>query len=380
MMAAKEEAMRLVSFLSVMAAAASVAGAETVFVPADDTRLSFSEYARMSFVDSPLKRGAKLARFDRVIDMPGKGYQWDNPGARLRFRTDATAVTVHLYYNDKHISTSARNPIGAYLIDGESDPAWVFGTVEKKVVRAPEEVVVPLRMPAAAGMRDYEVVLPYGDSVDVQGVSVNEGAKFAEPTPRPAVRCVMYGDSITHGFTATTILGTYAYLTARKKGWQLVDMGLGGRGSTSKDGEVVGDLRGDVVTVLMGGNDWQGGALVETFKKNMEGFIRNLRLKQPSVPIYFITPLWVPPSWKPEKAKADLEEYRKGLREVVAASGDPAIKIVEGPELIDHDPKLFDVVAVHPNDAGFEMMADRLAEKLRDPREANPKSEVRISK
>jgi hypothetical protein len=54
-------------------------------------------------------------------------------------------------------------------------------------------------------------------------------------------------------------------------------------------------------------------------------------------------------------------ENRKALRNVVVASKDSAIKIIEGDELIDHDPKYFDKIAVHPNDAGFKMMAERLA-------------------
>jgi lysophospholipase L1-like esterase len=357
--------MRLFRLISVMASAAGAADAEMVFLPADSPHLAYSDHVQMTLVDSPRGQGAKMARFDRRIDMPGKGYRWDNPGARLRFRTDAAAVTVHLYYNDKHISTSARNPVGVYLIDGKGDPAWTFTSTAKTVVRAPEEVSVELRVPAVAGMREFDIVMPYGDSVDVIGVSVSAGAKFAVPEPRPKLRCAMYGDSITHGFTASTIAGTYAYQVAAIKGWQLVNLGLGGRASTVSDGELVGSLGCDVVTVLISANDWQGGAPVDACKKRIEGFLLGLRGKQPSTPVYLITPLWVPPSWQPEKAITDLEAYRQALREVVAASADPNLKIIEGPDLIDHDPKNFDVVAVHPNDAGFTMMAERLAKALR---------------
>mgnify|MGYP001323087239 CR=1 FL=1 len=57
------------------------------------------------------------------------------------------------------------------------------------------------------------------------------------------------------------------------------------------------------------------------------------------------------------------ERYRI-IREVVAESGNARLKLVEGPRLIDHDAALFDPIAVHPNDAGFAQMAERLAEAM----------------
>lgn len=328
-----------------------------ILIPADDSKLSYSDYVSMSFVDSPA--GQKMARFDRLADMPNKGYQWDSPGTRLRFRTDAAKVQVMLYYSDKHVSTSARNPIGRFYVDGQSEPAWTFASAQKETVRKTETVSVAL--PAAPGMRDYEVVLPYGDSVEVMGVVVSEGAKFESPTARPAKRLVAYGDSITHGFTSSEVTKSYIFLFAQKMNHQVVNMGLGGRGLYPADGTLIGSQKADLFSVLIGVNDWQGGKKIEAFKANAEGFFKNLRAKQPDVPIVVVTPLWVPESWKPASATAPLEEYRKTLREVVGALRDKNIRLVEGPDLIDHEEKYFDKVAVHPNDAGFAMMADRLA-------------------
>ena len=337
----------------------AAASADT-FIPANDSRLAFSDFAHMTFIDSPVSTGGKMARFDRIADPGGKGYQWDNPGTRLRFRTDASSIKVHLYYNEKHVSTSARNPSGRYFIDGKSDNAWRFTSVQTKTVRTPETLIVPI-VSRTPGIHEYDIILPYGDSVDVLGITAGDNAHFETPSPRPAKRLVAYGDSITHGFTASEVTGSYAFLFAQKMNWQIVNMGIGGRGSSANDGTLIASQNGDVVSMLIGVNDWQGGRTVASFKANMEGFIKNLRKQQPSVPIIVITPLWVPASWKPKSATIDLEEYRKALREVVAAGGDANIRIVEGPALIDHDEKYFDKVAVHPNDKGFAMMAERLA-------------------
>ena len=174
-----------------------------------------------------------------------------------------------------------------------------------------------------------------------------------------------YGDSITHGFTASAVDKSYTFLVAQKNHWQLVNLGLGGRASNVSDAKVVVSQKPDVISVLMGTNDWQGGGSLDRYRTNMMGFLDTIRTAQPTVPIYFITSLWVPPSWNPKGQVADLESYRKVAREIVAALKDPNLHLVEGPELIDHDAALFDAVAVHPNDKGFAQMGERLAARMR---------------
>jgi len=352
--------------------AAQAETATSRIIPADDASIGYSGYVHMEFVSTeetafgpsgvvPLT--IKFARFDRVFDIPGKGYRWDNPGARIRFRTDATRVRVLLRFNELHISASARNSNGIYLIDGATQPAWTFHTKTTTPKRASEFVEV--QMPAVSpGFHDYEIVLPYGDSVDFWSVDVNYAARMEPPPAPPAVRYVAYGDSVTHGFTASAIDKTYPYLVAQKRGWQLINLGLGGRASNVSDAHVLKTLKADVITVLMGVNDWQGGGPVERYRKNMMGFFDALRAVQPTVPIYFITSLHVPPSWSPKSQIADLEAYRQVAREIVLARKDPNLRLIEGLDLIDHDPKLFDPVAVHPNDQGFAQMGERLAKQM----------------
>lgn len=318
----------------------------------------------MEFIPSPLDPAAKLARFDRVLDIPAKGYRWDNPGARIRFRTDATSVKARLYFNELHTSTSARNSNGLYLIDGATQPDWTFHTKATATKRATETVEVAMSAGAKSGFHDYELILPYGDSVDFQCVSVNAEARFEAPSPRPATRYLAYGDSITHGFTASAVDKSYAFLVAQKNHWQLLNFGLGGRASNVLDARVVAAAKADVISVLMGVNDWQGGGPVERYRNNMNGFFDAIRKAQPSVPIYYLTPLWVPSSWSPKGQVADLEAYRQVAREIVVARHDPNLHLVAGPELIDHNDTLFDAVAVHPNDKGFAQMGERLAKQM----------------
>ena len=265
----------------------------------EDEHVAYSDYVHMEFVPSPVNPSAKVARFDRVFDIPGKGYRWDNPGARIRFRTDATSVKALLYFNELHISVSARNSNGLFLVDGAHKPEWTYHTKATQTKRAPESVEVKMADGGAAGFHDYELILPYGDSVDFQGV--------------------------------------------------------------------VTSVKADVISVLMGANDWQGGGPLARYRSNMMGFFDAIRKAQPNVPIYYLTSLWVPPSWNPKAQVADLEAYRQVAREIVTARKDANLHLVEGVDLIDHDAALFDATPVHPNDKGFAQMGERLAAQMHQP-------------
>lgn len=355
--------------LGMMTIMQSAAQSQTVLLDAANPAFEYSSYIQKQLIDSSINSGTKMIRFDRLLEMPGKGYRYDNPGAAIRFSSDAASVTALLYYNDKHISTSARNGVGIFRIDGQT--VGTFNTSTTATVRPTEMVSLVMTPASSGGVHQYEIVLPYGDSVDFQGVRIASGATLTAPTTvAPSIRYLAYGDSITHGFTASRTDRTYAYRLAQSKNWQLVNMGLGGRGSTASDGTVVAQQNADVITILMGGNDWQGQRPLATYKANMTAMLANIRSLQATVPIYLITPLWVAPDW-PGKAgfteNITLEEYRQQLRDIAASLNDPNLHLIEGSSLIDHDKAYFDPVLVHPNDAGFAQMAERLALAIPEP-------------
>lgn len=352
----KLNAHKLVAWALVAGMAAWAAAGErhdTVFVAATDTRLQFSDALTVVRDEND-----GSVHFDRVIDGPGRGFRWDSPGARVRWRTDSPRVRVRLRYSARHTGTS-RNSVGVFRIDGRSDPAWTF----TRPAAGEAELVVPL--PADATWHDYEVILPYGDSVDVLGVEVAAGAAWAPARARPETRYVALGDSVTHGFTASEVTKTYAFQVAERNGWELVNLGIGGRGTHGPDGAFLAGVKADVVSVLIGVNDWQAGAELERFRANYRQLVADLLRGNPRAAVHLITPLWVPPTWAPATVRFPLERYREIVREVAAQHPDPRLTVIEGPALIDHDSALFDPIAVHPNDAGFAQMAERLTLALR---------------
>lgn len=326
-------------------------------IPGADSRIEFSDCLK---VVRDAATGA--AWVDRVLESK-RGFRWDAPGTRVRFRTDSEDVLVRLRFSARHIGPS-RNSIGFYRVDGRDEERFTRPLPAGGALPADADLDLKLPNPGDGGFHDYELILPYGDAVDVLSVEVAPQARWEKPAPRPAVRWVAHGDSVTQGFTASHVLKTYPFQVAETKGWQVINEGIGGRGCVAADGDFLAGVEAEIFSVAIGVNDWQGGTELAVFRKNMTELLQRLRAGHPNSPVYVITPLWVPPSWKPAQAKYPLEEYRKIISEIVQtriAGGDVRMKLVDGPALIDADPALFDKVAVHPNDAGFAQMADRLA-------------------
>ncbi|WP_334319188.1 SGNH/GDSL hydrolase family protein [Termitidicoccus mucosus] len=335
--------------------AAHADGAARVLVPATDARIHFSDGL------PPLRNEADgSVHFDRVLDTPGRGFRWDSPGTRMRWRTDSARVAARLRYTARHTGSS-RNSTGAFRIDGDAKPGWTFTRPEG----ADSTLAVTLPAPDDGAMHNYEVILPYGDSVDLLGVEVGADAAWETPTARPGTRYVAFGDSVTHGFTASVVTRTYAFLVAEKNNWELLNLGIGGRGAQAADGDVLASIDAGVISVLIGVNDWQGGAEPETFRDHYRALLDGILAGHPDTPVFLITPLWVPPRWRPEAVRYPLENYRRVIRKLAAERATPRLRVIEGPSLIDHRDDCFDPVAVHPNDAGFAQMAERLAQAMR---------------
>lgn len=284
-----------------------------------------------------------------------QGFEWDAPGARFCLRTDSPRLAIHLRYTPRHLGP-ARNSIGYLQVDGVRDPSLRFSRPDRQ-----DDLVITLPDTRRGRWREVEVILPYGDSVELVGVSLAGGAQLLPPPAFEGLRWAAFGDSVTQGFTASDISRTYPFLLGESMGWEVVNCGIGGRGTSAFEAAALADIAADIYTVAIGVNDWQGGAPLADFRREYAGFIETVKNQRPESRIYCITPLWVLDSWRPVAAGQPLESYREIIREIAHTA---AVSLVEGLELIDHDDRFFDRVAVHPNDPGFAQMAQRLRDRL----------------
>ncbi len=322
----------------------------SAWIPASDARFVFS--GGMRRVETP----AGGVHFDRVLEMANRHYRWNSPGTRLGWRTDAPSMVLHLLYRDIP-EDGGRNGRGLVRRVGDGE---ILAEVDRPS-NARSEVLVKVPLLSDGRMTTYEWIFPYGDFVEVLGIEASAGALW-EPAPaKRAVRYLAFGDSVTQGFTATDVSGTYVFLLAETMGWDVINLGMAGRGTVAADAATIVEAAPEVVSVLIGVNDWQGGRDLEEYRASLGGLLKGIVEGLPEATVFVLTPLWVPETWRPEQVRYPLESYRGVVREVVASFGESQLRLIEGPSLIDTDASFFDAVAVHPNNLGFAQMAARLA-------------------
>jgi len=110
----------------------------------------------------------------------------------------------------------------------------------------------------------------------------------------------------------------------------------------------------------------QNNPSVESLTKVYAPFLETLRTKHPETPILVITPIYsARESWS--RLDTRLEGMRELIRQVAArriAAGDRHIEIVEGTDLLGPSRGDGLVDGTHPNDLGFQWMADGLAARI----------------
>lgn len=347
------------AFLQQAGIAATIAGAssaslgartlaEIITTKPNDPRIHYYGFAN-------LKVSSAGAVSDRmVLDSP---FRTDNPAARIQFDTDASQVDLVLSYvrKDAIAGRSHWSSEGMVMVDGAD--ALKIGRIQGS--SGPQVTTVRL---GQQGRRLIEIILPYADSVTFFGLGLPKGAELYAFPREQAKRYVAYGDSITQGFQARNPVETYPLILARAKKWELVNMGFGSRKATQPDGAVLGRLKPDVMTILIGVNDCLQKKPLDRFGADMAGLITEFRRVMPRAPIYVITPLPVaePAKWP---GADQLDAYRMVIQDKLGRLNDASLKLIDGHDLINADPKFF-ADGLHPNAEGFRRIAAKLGVRI----------------
>lgn len=273
---------------------------------------------------------AERARFCRPI-INGFGYEWVNPGARVRFWTDSETVTFKLRHTGLMSVAEVKQNVGAVLVDGVPT-LW---TEQERVTVSH----------VGKRMRLHELVMPYSDAVDFLGVEIDGTAAAA---PRVGQRLVVLGDSITHGFWSSSVLNSWPFLLAQKTGMELVNLGYGGRMCVPSDGTAAAGCRPDVLVYLIGYNEFSQQKDPADFADRHAQTIANVKAGRPGTRIVAITPIW-----SPNEKPIPLQLYRDAICE-------SDVTVVDGLSLTVHALSAVPDT-VHPSDEGSRSIADALA-------------------
>ena len=312
----------------------------------DDPRISYSDYARLVTLNS------STARFDRIIVGAKGSLERANPAARMRIRTDATNITTSFITGALGITSG----IGVILVDGVKT-----GTFDASANNSALDVKLTL----GGGFHTIEYLMPYSQDVRFTGLVANPTAAFEAVPPRPGIRWVAYGDSITEGFLASDSFKNYLSLVGAAKNWEVVNMGFGWRGlkdsgSGGSDGTVIGGLGASIITVLMGYNDAAAGLTAADYRTNLTALVNQVRLASPKIPIYLISPIYT------ANNQSLLASYRTQIMNDVATANDSRLFFIDGLALGINagNAGMYLSDGIHPNDAGFAVIAANLGPQL----------------
>lgn len=317
-------------------------------------------------------------------------------GTRLRLLTSASRleldVSVTLLLQTGKTNPDRPAPFVA-VVDGavvdrvEITEAALMRETPEKTYRRDEPVRTSFVLELGASADDdrlVEVWLPHDGGTLIHSVSA-DAEIMAAPEPS-APRWLHYGSSISHGGSADGPLGTWPRLAAAALGLENVNLGFGG--NAMLDASVARDIArtaAEVITLKIGINIVGGDAMRRrTFIPAVHGFLDTIREGHPDTPIVVITAIGCPAVEDvpgPARAGADgrvaatPREVRPGdgtltlaitrtlLEEIVEdrARDDPALFLLDGLGLLNLEEALQMPDGLHPDQAGYDLMASRFA-------------------
>ncbi|HAI11688.1 MAG TPA: hypothetical protein DCM28_08280, partial [Phycisphaerales bacterium] len=196
-----------------------------------------------------------------------------------------------------------------------------------------------------------------------------EGENVRPPKPQmmPSLRYLAYGTSITEGGCATRPSLCYVSQTAQLMGADLINLGMSG--SCHAEPEMFDYIASrddwDIATLSLSVN--MLGFENDEFRKRVKYGINKVAQAHPDKPVACITLFQHSADFcaAPDSDDAKkTQDFRRILREEVAAANKPNLHLIEGPEILDNAQCLTHDM-IHPSDWGMRRMAENLSAKLK---------------
>ncbi|HEU0122856.1 MAG TPA: SGNH/GDSL hydrolase family protein [Bryobacteraceae bacterium] len=276
-------------------------------------------------------------------------------GGRIRFRTNSSRLSIRLDY------PSAPNMANMHAFGQTGVDLYIDGIYRSTAI-APKDAVKGKIVEHvyfenfSRQQREITLYLPLYKPVNVVSLGLDDDAVLEKPkrfvNSKPLV---FYGTSITQGGCASRSGLSYEAILARKLNLDFINLGFSGNG---KGEPVMANLVADIDASAFIFDFSQNNPDMDSLRQVYEPFLKAVRTKHPKTPIIAITPI------ASSTNVPRFEQFRQHIREVVGkhiAAGDSRLTLLEGYALLG--PGRLDglVDGVHPNDLGFQWMADGLA-------------------
>lgn len=286
-------------------------------------------------------------------------------GGRLRFRTNSTSLEIRLEYPSSphmaNMQSFGQSGVSLYV----GDTYWGTAVADKdaKPGKLYEHVYFNFS-DRPRSEREITLYLPPYLGVKVLAVGVDADATISPPVSFALQKpIVFYGTSITQGCCASHSGMSYEAIVGRRLNIDFVNLGFSGSGKyESALAHAVASI--DAACYVLDGSNFHSA---EGLGRVLGPFIKIIREAHPRTPILVVS---LPYSsqelfWK--ERKNGNEGERNLERDVVAAfiaQGDRNIQFMDGTDLLS--PLQGDGLTdgTHPNDLGFEWMADGYTKRL----------------
>jgi len=212
-------------------------------------------------------------------------------------------------------------------------------------------------------MRDITIYLSLYSPVKVLEVGLDKNAALEFGSPfSVAAPVVFYGTSITQGGCASRPGMSYQAILGRQLNLNHINLGFSGNG---KGEAAVARAVAEIDAAAFVLDFAQNNADVDSLAQVYDPFIGILRERHADTPIVAITPIYAASETTGSQRN---EQMRALIRKVVSrriAAGDTHLQLVEGTDLLGPSRGDGLVDGTHPNDLGFQWMAEGLAARLR---------------
>lgn len=328
-------------------------------------------------------------------------------GVRLRLHTDADRLELEaslVRLAMRHLGAPAAparlvvSDRGRDTVAEVDDTGVVVETADRRFERGAERrSIIAFSLQPAGAPRDIVVWLPHDAGITVHALRATRAGRPARITAAPAAsrpRWLHHGSSISHGGSATLPTGTWPVRAAAALGVDVVNLGFGGNAMLDPlTARAISAADADVITLKIGVNIVGADAMRRrTFVPALHGFLDRIREGHPDTPVVLITaigcpaleqtpgPLSAGPDGRvagtpravlPGDGTLTLEVARELMGEVVAARADddPALGLLDGRRLLAPAESGYLPDGLHPDDAGYALMAERFVALARDTEE-----------
>lgn len=306
-------------------------------------------------------------RFRRLTEEQFSAFYADNPsisntcaGIKLMFRTDSR----HLGLNAFIEGTLYWWPVFSFDIQVNGETVGHmdnFSHLENFVPEYDKPMTygqVQGRFDLGEGEKAVTIHLPWCKQMLLQQVELDDGA-FIEPIRKK--KLLMYGDSITQGYSATRPAYRMAAYLAAALDMEECNRAMAGSVFMPEVAACRDTVSPDLITVAYGINDWYRGNTAEEFYENCSRFLENICRNYPAVPIFLISPICCLNA-EPDKPHCAFEEV--GQQIALASKAFAQVTFISGEALMPRDESLF-FDGLHPNDKGMAVYAENLIAQLK---------------